>query len=103
MDLVARGEMDGAIEALEFALATEPDLILARPYLALAYFERGRYPAAVDQCNEVLARAPSDFDGTLLLERSLLRLGRIPEAREVLERAASIDETSPPPSVQPSH
>ena len=100
MDLVARGEMDGAIEALEFALATEPDLILARTYLALAYFERGRYPAAVGQCNEVLARAGSDFDGTLLLGRSLLRLGRIPEARAVLERAASIDEASPEPWVE---
>jgi len=100
MDLVARGEMDGAIEALEYALATEPDLILARTYLALAYFERGRYPAAVDQCNEVLTRAPSDFDGTLLLGRSLLRLGRGEEARLVLEKAAAIDEATPEPWVE---
>ena len=58
MDLTARGEMDQAIDALESALAREPDLLLARTYLALAYFERGRYAQAVDQCNEILARAP---------------------------------------------
>jgi tetratricopeptide (TPR) repeat protein len=100
MELVARGEMNEAIEALESALAAEPDLVLARTTLARAYFERGRYPAAVDQCNEVLARAPSDFDGTLLLGMSLLRLGRILEAREVLDRAASIDGASPEPWVE---
>ena len=100
MDLVGRGEMDQAIEALESVLAAEPDLVLARTYLALAYFERGLYPAAVDQCNEVLSLAPSDFDGTLLLGKSLLRLGRILEAQEVLERAASIDESSPEPWVE---
>jgi tetratricopeptide (TPR) repeat protein len=100
MELVARGEMNEAIEALESALAAEPDLVLARTTLALAYFERGRYPAAVDQCNEVLSLAPSDFDGTLLLGKSLLRLGHILEAREVLERAASIDGASPEPWVE---
>jgi tetratricopeptide (TPR) repeat protein len=100
MDLVARGEMDQAIDELESALATAPDLILARTYLALAYFEKGRYRAAVDQCNEILARAPSDFDGTLLLGKSLLRLGRGADARIVLERAASIDDASPEPWVE---
>ncbi len=92
--------MDQAIDALESALATEPDLVLARTYLALAYFERGRYPAAVDQCKEILARAPKDFDGTLLLGKSLLRLGRMEEARDALQQAALIDEASPEPWVE---
>ena len=100
MDLVARGEMDRAIVDLEVAVRGEPDLILARTYLALAYFERGRYSHAVEQCNGILARAPTDFDGTLLLGKSLLRLGRGAEARLALERAASIDDLSPEPWVE---
>jgi Flp pilus assembly protein TadD len=100
MDLVARGEMDRAIVDLEVAVRGEPNLVLARTYLALAYFERGRYSDAVDQCNGILARAPSDFDGMLLLGKSLLRLGRAAEARLALERAASIDDASPEPWVE---
>ncbi len=100
MDLVARGEMDRAIEVLEGAVRAEPDLLLARTYLALAYFERGRYAAAVEQCGGILAREPSDFDGTLILGKSLLRLGRGAEARLALERAASIDDASPEPWVE---
>jgi tetratricopeptide (TPR) repeat protein len=100
MDLVARGEMDRAIQDLEASVRAEPDLILARTYLAFAYFERDRYAAAVEQCNGILARAPSDFDGTLLLGKSLLRLGRAAEGRLALERAASIDDASPEPWVE---
>lgn len=100
MDLVARGEMDRAIEDLEAATRAEPELVLARTYLALAYFERGRYREAMEQCGAVLAREPSDFDGTLLMGKSLLRLGRVAEARLVLERAAAIDEASPEPWVE---
>ncbi len=100
MDLVARGEMDRAIVELEVAVRGEPDLLLARTYLALAYFERGRFSEAVEQCKGVLSREPSDFDGTLLLGMSLLRLGRAAEARLALERAASIDDASPEPWVE---
>jgi tetratricopeptide (TPR) repeat protein len=100
MDLVARGEMDRAIVDLEVAVRGEPDLLLARTYLALAYFERGRYSNAVEQCDGILAREPADFDGTLLLGQSLLRLGRAAEARLALERAASIDDASPEPWVE---
>jgi arylsulfatase A-like enzyme/Flp pilus assembly protein TadD len=100
MDLVARGELDRAIETLEAATEAEPDLVLARTYLALAYFERGRFEDSMEQCGAVLARAPLDFDATLLLGKSLLRLGRAAEARLVLERAAAIDEASPEPWVE---
>jgi tetratricopeptide (TPR) repeat protein len=100
MDLVARGELDDAIEKLEAATLAEPDLVLARTYLALAYFERGRYREAMEECGAVLARAPSDFDGTLLMGKSLLRLGREAEARLVLERAAAIDDASAEPWVE---
>jgi tetratricopeptide (TPR) repeat protein len=100
MDLTARGETDAAIEALETAVAKEPDLVLARTYLALAYFERQRYAEARDQCQEILARAPEDFDGTLLLGKSLLRLGRNDEALEALKRAAAIDAESVEPWVE---
>ncbi len=100
MDLVARGETNRAIESLESAVRAEPDLLLARTYLALAYFERGRYADAVEQCQGILAREPLDFDGTFLLGRSLLRLGRGAEARLALERAASIDDASPEPWVE---
>jgi tetratricopeptide (TPR) repeat protein len=100
MELVARGELDQAIEELEAATVAEPDLVLARTYLALAYFERGRYREAMEECGAVLARAPSDFEGTLLMGKSLLRLGRVAESRLVLERAAAIDEASPEPWVE---
>jgi Flp pilus assembly protein TadD len=99
MDLVDRGEMDKAVDELETAVATEPDLNLARFYLALAHFERNRYSAAVEQCNRILASAPTDFDATLLLGKSLLHLGRRADAQFALERARSIDEASPQPWV----
>jgi tetratricopeptide (TPR) repeat protein len=100
MDLTARGDTERAIDALESALANDPELVLARTYLALAYFESGRYEKAVDQCREIVARVPEDFDGTLLLGKSLLRLGQVAEARETLERAARIDDQSPEPWVE---
>jgi arylsulfatase A-like enzyme/tetratricopeptide (TPR) repeat protein len=100
MDRVARGELDQAIVELEAVTGAEPELVLARTYLALAYFERGRHHDAMEECGAVLARAPSDFDATLLLGKSLLRLGRTTEARLVLERATSIDDASPEPWVE---
>jgi Flp pilus assembly protein TadD len=100
IDLVQRGETDRAISALQTAVQSEPELKLARSYLALAYFERGRHAEAVSECEAILDHEPSDFEGTLLLGKSLLRLGRAAEARVTLERAAAIDEASPEPWVE---
>jgi arylsulfatase A-like enzyme/Flp pilus assembly protein TadD len=100
MELVARGDVARAIVELEAAKRAEPDLILARTYLALAYLESGRYADAVEQAKEVLAREPLDFDATLLLGRGLLRLGSGAEARLALERAAALDEASADPWVE---
>lgn len=100
MELVAQGDMAEAIGELESLLQKEPELVMARSYLALAYFDRGTYPKAAAQCSKILTEEPEDFDATLLLGRSLLRLGKEADAREILERAAAIDPDSADPWVE---
>ncbi len=97
MDLLARGQADETIASLEGVLRKEPDLLLARSYLAAAYFDRGRYAEASRQCSRILTEEPDDFDATLLAGRSFLRMGKEPEAREFLDRAAAIDPASAEP------
>jgi arylsulfatase A-like enzyme/Flp pilus assembly protein TadD len=100
MDQLARGETDEAIETFEKLLQRSAELVLARSYLATAYFDRGRFRDAAAECTTLLTRVPGDFDATLLFGRSLLRLGKDPEARELLERAAAIDSASADPWVE---
>lgn len=100
MGLVVRGEWDQAISELEVVLRDEPELLLARTYLAAAYFGRGRYSETARACGMILERAPGDYDATLLLGRSLLRLGRDEEAKNVLGRAAELDPASSDPWVE---
>jgi arylsulfatase A-like enzyme/tetratricopeptide (TPR) repeat protein len=100
MELVARGQMGGAIAELQAAVNEEPQLLLARSYLALALFDLGRYGESAAQCAAILDREPRDFDATLLLAKSLLRSGRTAEAQALLGAAAEIDPDSPEPWVE---
>jgi arylsulfatase A-like enzyme/Tfp pilus assembly protein PilF len=100
MDLSARGEWALAIAELESVTREEPDLLLARTHLAAAYFESGRYGDAVRECGAILAREGDDYDATLLLGKTLLRLGRGDESRKILARAAELDPASAAPWVE---
>ncbi|HSF20219.1 MAG TPA: sulfatase-like hydrolase/transferase [Vicinamibacteria bacterium] len=100
MELLARADWDGVIEAFEPVLEEEPDLLLARSYLAAAYFEKARYVDAVEQTVAILNREPGDVEALLLLGKSYLRLGREVDARQVLARAAETDPASPEPWVE---
>jgi arylsulfatase A-like enzyme/Flp pilus assembly protein TadD len=100
MDLVAQGRMEEAAGELDRAVREDPELVLARSYLALALFDLGRYDGSAAQCAAILEREPRNFDATLLLGKSLLRSGRASEARALLSEAAEIDPESPEPWVE---
>lgn len=100
MESLAQGRTAEAIRELESALRGEPELVLARSYLAAGFFEGGRYSDAAEQCGAILEQDPEDFDATLLLARSLLRIGHVAEAKALMARAAEIDPASPAPWVE---
>jgi tetratricopeptide (TPR) repeat protein len=100
MDLVARGKWEEAITRLEGVTRDEPELLLARTHLAAAYFQKGRYQEVGRECGAILSRDADDFDATLLLGRSLLRMGQEDESRRVLVRATELDPSSAAPWVE---
>jgi|SRR6266850_1837295 len=68
-------------------LSTTPDNHLARFGLANAYFEEGRFDLASDEYRRCLLSQPDWMAVHISLGHCLVRLGRVDEAREVLERA----------------
>ena len=100
MDALARGRSREAVASLSAALEEDPNLLLARSFLAQAYFDEGRFDEAARESLGVLSEEPDSFDGTLLLGKSLVRLGRVAEARRILTEAATRDEASADPLVE---
>jgi arylsulfatase A-like enzyme/Flp pilus assembly protein TadD len=97
MEQIGRGEYGPAARGLEVLIEQNPELLLARSYLAGAYFEQARYPEAAATAEKILAEDPEDFEATLVLGRSLLRLGRMREGEGALTHAARLDPTSAEP------
>jgi tetratricopeptide (TPR) repeat protein len=77
-------------EKLEEMLAAEPDDTELRYMLAMEYASAGDDEGAVRCFRELLARAPDYPPAYHQAGRALHRLGRIGEARDILERGIPV-------------
>ena len=82
--LMAQGEMARARVELALALELEPSLLVARRALIRIHSSLNEHEYAIDQGRMYLKRRPEDEEIRVVLAQSLIRLGRIEEAREVL-------------------
>jgi tetratricopeptide (TPR) repeat protein len=92
--LVESGDPETAIPILEDALARDPNLIMARAFLGMAWFHRGEradaaghrseaeghYLKAVAALGRAVELKPDYAPGYLYQARALARLNRLPEA-----------------------
>jgi tetratricopeptide (TPR) repeat protein len=81
-----RGDLEGARNAFEAALACDPDQPEARYNLASLLFDTGEIELAVAELRQVIQSAPSFADAHYNLATALERLGSKRQAREHLER-----------------
>jgi tetratricopeptide (TPR) repeat protein len=95
--LVRYGKYDDACDVLRQASILASDDSSIQEHLALAQFFAEKYPEAVDTFQRVLKKDGYSKRGDLYLAlgRCQLELGKNREARESLERAAQLDDTSP--------
>ncbi len=82
--LMAQGEMARARVELALALELEPSLLVARRALIRIHSALNEHEYAIDQGRMYLKRRPDDEEIRVVLAQSLIRLGRIEEAKEVL-------------------
>lgn len=85
-----------AINVLQQHLRQQPDDARARSLLGLAAYRSGDDAAAVEAFRAVLAIRPDDVPTLYNLGRTLERLGRVTEARPLIERAATLGPTYRP-------
>jgi arylsulfatase A-like enzyme/predicted Zn-dependent protease len=97
VDLSDEGKVEQAIGEFQSILQQDSGMLLARDFLAEAYFRLGRYEAAASQCSQILEIDPENFKSTQLLGECLFRLGRIREAERTLQKAAELDRASSAP------
>ncbi len=90
-----QGEQAGAESQFLDALGKQPRHELARAALAQLFEDQHRLDEALEQCVELSARFPTSVSARESLARILRKLGRLDEARAVLDSLASQSE---PPS-----
>jgi tetratricopeptide (TPR) repeat protein len=83
------GDVVGAIEAYEAALAKDPGRVDARSNLGAAFAQLGRYDEAVTHYRTVLARVPQQAQVRFNLALALYKAARIPEAADELEKVVA--------------
>ncbi|GAB4231306.1 MAG: tetratricopeptide repeat protein [Acidobacteriota bacterium] len=62
-------DFPGALERFQAALAADPESLEVRREIALTYFHLGEIRKAVETCRDLIALAPGDPEGYLLLGR----------------------------------
>jgi tetratricopeptide (TPR) repeat protein len=85
------GDILGAIQAYQEALAKEPGRIDARSNLGAAYVHLGRYADAIDQYGKALAVDPDNTRVRFNLALALYKAASVPEAAEELKRVVNRD------------
>ena len=85
------GDILGAIEAYQDALAREPQRIDARSNLGAAYVRLGRYAEAVREYRRALEVDPGHAGVRFNLALALYKSGFVPEAAKELEQVLSLD------------
>jgi len=92
-----RSDPARAVRDLRAALAEDPNMALARRYLALALSGAGDVKGAIGEVEALDKSGRAGFEDLLLLADSLRLAGRAPEALAVLDRAAKMQPRSPEP------
>ena len=91
------GQTDAAIEALELAQRIDPELnAVDRNALALAYFLKGRYEAAIEQAQLNLRKTPDAYFSYPVLAAAYAEQGRAEEAAHVVTNIRRVDPTFDP-------
>ncbi|NMC20465.1 MAG: tetratricopeptide repeat protein [Thermogutta sp.] len=80
------GEMDAAEDAFQSVLRLDPDNAHAHHGLALIDVARSRFEQAVPHFRRVIALSPGAIGPMLELADALIRMGRIDEAVDLLEK-----------------
>lgn len=94
-ELLARGELEGAVAQFEAAIAILPRYAKAHSNLAVAYQRLDRLPEAVREAARAAALQPRQPAYWMLLGRLYLQQGRTAEARRVCRRVLAIDPSNP--------
>jgi tetratricopeptide (TPR) repeat protein len=85
------GDILGAIQAYQEALAREPSRIDARSNLGAAYVHLGRYADAAEQYEKALTIDPDNMKVRFNLALALYKGANVPEAAEELKRVIDRD------------
>jgi Flp pilus assembly protein TadD len=85
------GRMDDAIAVCRDGLLRHPHYTTARLILAKALLSRQDFAAALAEIDAILRVSPNDVQCHRLAAEAHRRLGRLDEATQHLERAASLD------------
>jgi tetratricopeptide (TPR) repeat protein len=88
------GDVLGAVEAYQEALAKEPARVEARSNLGAAYVRLGRYQDAVEQYTKALETEPRQTRVRFNLGLALYKSMRIPDAVPELERVVTEDASN---------
>ena len=88
--LAIKGDNAGARNELARALEIDPNLYQAQQVLAKVHEELGEHEYAVEAGRHYLNRQPDNLEMHLIVAQSLVRLGKLKEAKTELER---IDES----------
>jgi len=88
-------DRNGALQALDRALALDPGLIRARYTRALLNIEEEKPAAAVEDLKQYLERQPNDTRALAHLGQAYVASGQAAEGAEVLKRAAELAPGSP--------
>ncbi len=85
-----RGENDKAILSLNKALELQPNFLLAKYHLGVANNNKNDYLTALPYFDEIIVLKPSFTDAYFSKAVSLVGLGRLEEARQILEKGLNL-------------
>jgi tetratricopeptide (TPR) repeat protein len=85
------GDVGGAEDSIERALADDPDDCSALALKARIALQRGDAIEALDLGEFIRVRVPEDFRGPLTVGKALAALGRYPEALHALDHAIELE------------
>jgi adenylate cyclase len=95
--LIWLGQTDAAIETLELAERIDPDLnAIDRFALALAYYLKGRYDAAIDHAERNLSKTVGGNFARIVLAAAYAQLDRAEDAARVVSAVHLTDPTFDP-------
>jgi tetratricopeptide (TPR) repeat protein len=91
VDLVAGGDLEGAVEAYREAIGLDPDYVDAWEALALAYNQLQHHDRAIEAGKRLCELAPDDVLAHTTLSRIYQAAGLVPEAEAESAKARMLD------------